>query len=278
MLDPSEVVVAVEAAAFGVRDRQLAGANTVPGGSCVGVVVEAGSAAADWLERRVVVPRLGPCGECRFCRRGAPAGCADRGELGADRPGALAREVTARARWLAPADGDLEVPAPGAAILGDDALCAYTLYCRLGVAAGEPVVCIGAGPRTALAAQIAVAKGARVTVVDAVEAVDEEGFEDRPWRVFALDGGQVGALPPGSSVALAAGATLDLTGAIAGGFSIVAGEHGHPDLLPELVALAARGDLDLDAVVEVVDGDPAAAAPELFARGLIPVVSFEPAG
>lgn len=273
-LGPHDVSVAVEAAAFGVRDLELA--NPVPGGSAVGVVADAGEAAAHWLDRRVVVPRLGPCGECRFCRRGAPAGCADRRELGGDRPGTLAPAVIARARWLAECDGALEVAAPGAAILGDDALVAYTLYCRIGVAAGEPVVCLGRGPRTALIAQIARAKGARVATVESLDAVEGDGFDGfdlRPWRIFALDGGDVGAVPAGSSVALAAGARIDAGAVITGGGTILGGEHGHPDLLPELVALCARGDLDLDAVTEVVPADPGAVAAALFERGRIPVVS-----
>jgi threonine dehydrogenase-like Zn-dependent dehydrogenase len=284
MIEPDEVTVAIEAAAYGVRDRATAKRDGVaPGGGGIGTVVSAGIAAGEWLERRVVVARLGPCGECRFCRRGALAGCPDRRELGVDRPGTLGGEVTVRARWLAPADGELEVAAPAAAILGDDALVAYHLYCQIGVAAGEPVVCVGAGPRTALVAQIARAKGARVAEVAEINAdtlASESDFADRPWRIFALDGGHLEAAPAGSSIALGDGATVDLVRSTAAGVTIAGAEHGHPDLLPELVALAARGAIDLDAVVEVVDGDLAGlgvGVDDLFRRGKI-AVSSSPTG
>ena len=271
-LEPGDVSIRVEAAAFGVRDLAMIGrGHAVPGGGAVGLVIGAGIAAGEWLDRRVVAPRLGPCGECRFCRRGAVAGCPDRRELGVDRPGALADEVVVRARWLAPADGELEVDAPAGAICGDDGLVAYGLYCRVGVAAGDPVVCVGSGPRTALVAQIARAKGAVVAEVTAVDQVEGDQFADRPWQVFALDGGSLGAVPPGSSVALAGGASIDLAATRSGGLSIATGEHGHPDLLGELVALAARQQIDPAAVAEPIDGDIASAAAEVIGRGRIPI-------
>lgn len=274
-LDAGDVCVAIETAAYGTRDRAVAGrGHAIAGGSGVGVVVGAGVAAGEWLDRRVVIARLGPCGECHFCRRGAVAGCADARELGVDRPGTLAPEVTVRARWLAPADGELEIAAPGA-ILGDDALVAYTLYCRVGVAAGDPVVCLGGGPRTALVAQIAAAKGARVAAVDDLGEVAGDDFADRPWRIFALDGGAVGAVPAGSSVALGDGASIDLGAAMAAGVAVTGGEHGHPDLLPELVALARRGALDLEAVTEPVNDRPVAeVAGDILAAGRIPIVEL----
>jgi len=274
--DPTDVSIAVEAAAFGVRDLALSkgGAHAIAGGSAVGTVVEAGVAAAEWLNRRVVVPRLNPCGECPYCRRGAVAGCVDGSELGVTAAGTLAPKIETKARWLAPADGDLALAAPTAAFLGDDGLLAYGLYCRAGVAAGEPVVCVGAGPRTAIVAAIARAKGAKVAVAssaDEFSSIDGEGFRDRPWRIFALDGSQLASVPAGSSVALAGGAAIDLASAVAGGCSIVGGEAGHPDLLPELVALAVRGAVELSEIAEVVSGDIAAAAADVIGSGRVPV-------
>src|SRR5437868_12143487 len=82
---PAEVVVAVAGVALGVEPRA----------EICGRVVQAGAAAADWVGRRVVVPRVLPCGDCERCRRGRAATCLDR----ASRHG-LATHETVPARFL----------------------------------------------------------------------------------------------------------------------------------------------------------------------------------
>lgn len=278
-LEDGEVRIAVEATAFGARDVELAGALEVAGGGgVVGRVVDCGAAATEWRDRRVIAPRLVPCGECRFCRRGAPQGCPDRRELGASIDGGLAGEVVARGRWLSPADGELEVAAPTAAILGDDALLAYTFFCRAGVAPGEPAVVVGSGPRSAIAGAIAAAKGARVAragepkELDAIG--DRDGFEARPWRVFALDGVADflawAPIPAGSTIAVIGAGAFPIAAAA----TVLTGELGHPDLLPELVALVARGDCDLDEIATWCErAELDARAPALIGAAKIPVVA-----
>src|SRR5260370_39809553 len=65
---PAEAVV--RAAGIALSDRT--------GTEISGEVVAAGEAAAEWLGRRVVVPRLLPCGECERCRRGPVSSCTAR--------------------------------------------------------------------------------------------------------------------------------------------------------------------------------------------------------
>lgn len=277
-LKDGEVRIAVEAAAFGPRDLELSGTNGVAsGGGVVGRVVDCGAAATEWRGRRVIAPRLVPCGECLFCRRGAPQGCPDRRELGASIDGGLAGEVVARGRWLSPADGELEVAAPTAAILGDDALLAYTLYCRAGVTPGEPAVVVGRGPRSAITAAIAAAKGARVARTEVPKQLDSLGdclgFETRPWRVFALDGAPDylawAPIPAGSTIAVSRGGAFPIAAAA----TVLTGGIGQPDLLPELVALVASGDCDLDEIATWCErAELEARAPELHSVGKIPVV------
>ncbi len=62
---PGEVVVRVIGSALGAH----------PGAEIVGTVTLAGEAAADWVGRQVLVPRLLPCGECALCQRGRVAVC-----------------------------------------------------------------------------------------------------------------------------------------------------------------------------------------------------------
>lgn len=289
-LADDEVRVAIEGASFGGRDLDNARrgeAHDTLGGGAVGEVVESGTAASEWLGRRVVVPRLQPCGECNFCRRGAPQGCADGRILGETVAGTLAQTAVARGRWLAPADGDLEVSGPVAAVLGDDCLSVYALYCRAGVAAGEPVAILGGGARSALLTPIATAKGARVaaleSVTDLADVAARDGFAGRPWKVFApaADADWLDALtlvvPAGSTIAVSGWnrpLAIDAGALVARGSAIILGDLGHPDLLPELVALAATGELDLKAAVEVttaaaLEGTGAA---EILASGKLPVI------
>src|SRR5690348_4964777 len=82
---PGEVVVAVAGSALGAA----------PGAEIAGLVVAAGAAAVEWLGRRVVAPRVLPCGECARCRRGRTASCPAR----AVRDG-LATHETLPARFL----------------------------------------------------------------------------------------------------------------------------------------------------------------------------------
>jgi alcohol dehydrogenase len=275
-LADAEVRIAVEAVAFGRRDLDLAGVGEAPGGGVVGRVIATGAAATEWDGRRVALPRLLPCGECHFCRRAAPEGCPDRGELGASRPGGLAGEIRAPARWLAPADGELAVPAAAAAILGDDALLVYTLYCRAGVAPGEPAVILGAGPRSAIATAIAESRGARTAraagVEDLADVAERDGFAARPWRLFVLDRDRPGPdldafVPRGSTIAAAGPGSISVGPSL----TAVTAELGHPDLLPELIALAAT-QLDLEGIALATAADDLAkAAAGAFAAGRIPV-------
>src|SRR5438105_3368925 len=61
----AEVVVRVAGVALGVEPRA----------ELAGEIVAAGDAAAEWVGRRVVVPRVLPCGDCERCRRGRAATC-----------------------------------------------------------------------------------------------------------------------------------------------------------------------------------------------------------
>src|SRR5207237_5620654 len=81
----AEVIVEVAGSALGVA----------PGAEVSGTVVVAGDGAADWIGRRVVVPRLLPCGECPRCRRGLAVRC------GSLHPrGPVASHETVPARFL----------------------------------------------------------------------------------------------------------------------------------------------------------------------------------
>ncbi|HMQ30499.1 MAG TPA: alcohol dehydrogenase catalytic domain-containing protein [Chloroflexaceae bacterium] len=99
----------------------------------------------------VTVNPLSSCGACAYCRRGDGHLCAQRGLLGAHRPGAYAEYV------LAP-DASV-VPLPAGLSLREGALAepvgvAVRIGALAGPVAGEPVFIAGAGPIGLLALQV----------------------------------------------------------------------------------------------------------------------------
>ncbi len=283
---PGRVTVAIEAAAIEPWTRTPPG--RIGGVAAVGRVIATGEAAAEWLGARVLVPSHAPCGECDLCRRGGVVLCPDGELVGVTGPGALATAMTARARWLVRLEAPLALPGPAAAALGGDVAMAYALYARLGISPREPVVVWGDGALARLTVLMLLAKGAPPIVAtddDALTAVlpagvvrcaadpaavnqalADAGAGRRPRKLALTDpahlgpalavAGARGVLAIATHAPLGASAASGLTTALAAALAAeitIAGVIGcHPDLLPELVALAVRGDLDLAATTEVI--------------------------
>jgi hypothetical protein len=268
-LAPDDLLVEVEAAAFGAPELAALGAGrpVAPGGAAVGRVVAAGAAAGERVGQRVLVGPVQGCGECAVCRRGHPGVCPARVRLGVDRDGALASHVVARARWTTALAGPLEgaVAGPEAAVLPREAALAYEMIVRAGVAPGETTIWLGRGPIALLGMDIARAKGAAAHALepDELSLPDPElaaavaarlGGAARPWRIFetsarARGRARAAALGgPGATLAFLAGDDGALPSALLDDdVTVLAVAAPHPDLLPELVALAARGEIDVGA-------------------------------
>jgi threonine dehydrogenase-like Zn-dependent dehydrogenase len=303
-LRPDEVKVAVEAAVLAAPELA---APRVPGGACVGRVVAAGEAAAHLDGKRVLVGPYVACGECGVCRRGVPAGCPARARFGFELDGALAGELVARARWLCALDGPLEgaVPGPEAAALPREAALALEMLSRAGVAPGETTIWLGGGAVARFGAALARARGAvalepareelalapdpLVAALRARAAAEAQAPADLPWRVFEVSArpaarARAAALVgPGATLVLC---TADTAGGPGGGdlgdlverdVTLLAVAGPHPDLVPEAVALAVRGELDLASAVEIVPRDALAELPDRLRRGQLarlPIVWF----
>jgi threonine dehydrogenase-like Zn-dependent dehydrogenase len=257
-----EVVVAVAGAALGV-DAQA---------EIAGTVVEAGEAARDWIGRRVVVPRILPCGDCASCRRGRVAHCAAR----APRHGLAARE-TVTARWLTSVEPPLwpdGVELWQLAALADAALAPYTALSRAGVGPSDTVVVIGDDARAHFALAIAAAKGAKAIAGDAAtDGAIVLASGPHAWsRALAR-------VAPGITIVLLDGDgggefATDWSRMVAAEARILGVVGGHPDLLPELCALVVRGQLPLAAHVRQVALGDAEAARAAYASdgGALPIV------
>jgi len=274
------VRVRVEAAAIDPWEATPVGRG--PGVAAVGLVTGVGPATDEWLGLRVLVPTCAPCGECERCRRGGAVLCAAATRLGSSGPGALATTVTAMARWLVRLEGPLALPGPAAAALGGEIAMAYALYARAGVGPRDPAIVLGSGPRARLVAELLHTKGLTPVVAthDAaviaalgdraqITAQHTAAIEDalaphgvRPRKVVVTDGALLDTAlriaGPRATVVVAADVMPALSPLTPLELAlcqeaVVVGVAGcHPDLVPELVALAVRGDLALDAMTDVV--------------------------
>lgn len=274
-LRPDEVLVEVEAAVVGAPEAAAldAGTSYAPGGAAVGAVTRAGDAATHLVGKRVLVGPIAACGECDVCRRGYPAGCAAHARPGLERDGALASHVVAKSRWVLALDGALDgaTPGPAAAALPREAALAHEMLARAGVAPGETTLWLGSGAVADFGLALARDRGATALELTAGERglpADELLASVRaraaalaapqgPWRVFEVSGRaawrrRAAALAtPGSTLVAAASDEDGLAGALSRDLVVHTVAAAHPDLLPEVVALAVRGVLDLAAAVEI---------------------------
>ena len=206
----------------------------------------------------------------------------------------IGARVIAAARWLVPLEDGLDLPRPAAAAVAGDVALAYTLYARTGVGPREPVVVVGASAVTWFLVDILVAKGvAPVVIADPAQAAwcahlarkgvtiaspgeahaqafaafDAQGFGARPWRVIATspDAAALAAELAGPRATLTVLAPVaTLPGALADReVTVIAVAGAHPDLVVEVAAMCAKGDVDLAA------GTVIGAAPDGELRSVI---------
>ncbi|MBK8977425.1 MAG: 6-hydroxycyclohex-1-ene-1-carbonyl-CoA dehydrogenase [Planctomycetes bacterium] len=166
------------------------------GHEIAGTVVVAGPGAERWLERRVVVPAVIPCGECPACAAGRGAVCPAQIFPGNDVHGGFASHVRVPARGLCEVP-DLDDPAVNAAgidlaslaVVADAVTTPFQAIHRSGLAAGDLAVFVGAGGVGGFGVQIARAFGAHVVAIDVsadrLAMVAEHGAE------LTLDAGRV---------------------------------------------------------------------------------------
>ena len=137
-----------------------------------GTIVEAGSAARDWLGRSVIVPAVIPCGECRDCQAWRGNICRNQKMPGNDIQGGFGTHVLVPAHGLCPVDTD-RLAARGlsladVSIVSDALTTPYQAAVQAGVAPGDLVIVVGIGGVGGYAAQIAAALGATVVAIDVV--------------------------------------------------------------------------------------------------------------
>ncbi|MEO6954717.1 MAG: alcohol dehydrogenase catalytic domain-containing protein [Polyangia bacterium] len=220
----------------------------------VGRVVEAGS--ADLVGRAVVVPGVRSCGGCLPCRRGHATLCRTPGAP----PTRDARVVVASRHAVVlapPGDKGLAEPAdlaPLAALAGVG-LWAYGAVVRASVEPNRAAIIVGGGPLARFVAALVAHRGARALSARSADevriALEEHGLEAFGLPVIVVEAGTaqlaIDLAPDGGTVVLchAQPGEAQLSSLPARGLSMHGVLGAHPDLLPELVAFAHKGALEL---------------------------------
>lgn len=221
---------------------------------------------------RVVGDPFLSCGRCAQCRAGRRDQCPTRNEIGVrgDAPGAAAEYVAVPVENLAVVPPGLD---PAAAVLAEPLVTVLHALSVLRLGAGESVGVIGAGTLGMLAAQVARAAGADVTLYargDRAERARGCGAEfvrvadagtDRHDVVLEASGGDgslglaVQLARPAGRVAIVgvpgAAETLDAMPLVVKGLEVT-GVLGGLGFLERAVRLLADGIVRPDAIIETV--------------------------
>lgn len=135
-----------------------------------GRVVNAGSAAGQWVGRAVIVPAVMPCGTCELCTSGHGTICRAQVMPGNDIQGGFASHIVVPARGLCAVD-EQRLAAAGlqladVSVVADAVTTPYQAVTQAGVEPGDVAIVIGVGGVGGYAVQIANAFGASVVAID----------------------------------------------------------------------------------------------------------------
>ena len=187
---PGDLVLRVRAATVcGTDLRILTGKKTkgvrfpsVIGHEFAGVVVEAGSEVKDWkVGDRVCVDPVVPCRGCAYCKSGRENVCQNRQAIGYEFDGAFAEYLRVPAIALeagnvfrVPDGMDFE-----AAALAEPLACCINGQRNAGIALGDTVLVLGAGPIGLMHAALAKSAGARQVIVSEPNAARRQAALER---------------------------------------------------------------------------------------------------
>ncbi|HTK96042.1 MAG TPA: 6-hydroxycyclohex-1-ene-1-carbonyl-CoA dehydrogenase [Terriglobales bacterium] len=140
----------------------------VLGHEICGRVVETGDHTRGWMNRRVIVPAVIPCGKCPACLAGRPTICSHQFMPGNDGHGGFATHVTVPARGLCAVPDKLPagVTAEMLSVVADAVTTPYEAIRRSGLGKDDVAIFVGVGGVGGFGVQIAAALGAAVVAVD----------------------------------------------------------------------------------------------------------------
>lgn len=197
-----------------------------------GVSASGWAMSGDHVGKHVLVGEVDACGECDVCRRGGAPVCPHATRRGVPAGGT----IPVNPRWLVVLDDDMPLPRRLAAAVAGDVTLAYTLYARANVGPRDPVVVVGTDAVAAWLRRILAAKG--ITPTDAQVG-------DRPAKVLVTNG-DLSSVRPRAQVTMRAGFPIPAE-VLAHEVTITAIAGAHPDLVIDVAAMCAKGELDLAA-------------------------------
>jgi hypothetical protein len=288
-----ELLLVVEGCLLDGAELSALGEGACPGGAAVGRVVAAADDVADWVGHRALSCEVLPCGQCSVCLRGRGPACPSAVRPGQTRPGALASHVQLPARYLLRLEDPLAVPSVEpwrlAAVAGPAARV-YHAFCRVGFGPGDLALFLGETSEARFGGLLARAKAGSALALPLPPEESPElertrtairDLAPRSIHVFETTGTALGLsvalvlVDGGGSLTFLAreGVELLLSPRLLEVPLLLAGPP-HPDLLVELLALVARGELGLvDLTTRVLPAELDAAHRSLL-RGTAPPCSI----
>jgi 6-hydroxycyclohex-1-ene-1-carbonyl-CoA dehydrogenase len=202
-LDPKADEVIIEVAGCGVCHTDVGFAvqgiptrHPLPlilGHEISGRVVAAGTQAATWEGKNVVVPAVIPCGNCLACTAGRPTICRRQFMPGNDGDGGFATHVRVPMRGLCPVPDSLPrgLSLEVLSVVADAVTTPYEAIRRSGLGSNDVAVFVGVGGIGGFGVQIAAALGAATVAID----VDRERLDlaAAHGASLALDAGSADA-------------------------------------------------------------------------------------
>ena len=130
-----------------------------------GTVVEGPS---DWLNKKVIIPAVLPCGECDLCKKGRSNVCRNQLMPGNDFHGGFASHIVVPSRFLCPVSENVlrKYPLEQLAVIADAISTPYQVVKKSELEKGDFAIVIGVGGVGIYGAQIAKIFGAKVLALD----------------------------------------------------------------------------------------------------------------
>ncbi|GMR17541.1 MAG: alcohol dehydrogenase catalytic domain-containing protein [Gammaproteobacteria bacterium] len=143
-----------------------------------GRVIAAGSDAAKWRDKSVIVPAVIPCAACDLCQRGRGTICRKQVSPGIDMHGGFASHITVPSAGLCEIDpgrlAGVGMELADASVIADALTTPYQAVLQAEVQPGDLAVVIGVGGVGGYAVQLAHARGATVVAIDVDQAKLEQ--------------------------------------------------------------------------------------------------------
>lgn len=130
-----------------------------------GVVIDG---PAEWINKKVIIPAVLPCGECDLCKKGRSNVCRNQLMPGNDFHGGFASHIVVPSRFLCPVGEEVlkKYPLEQLAVIADAISTPYQVVKKSELEKGDLAIVIGVGGVGIYGAQIAKIFGAKVLALD----------------------------------------------------------------------------------------------------------------